>query len=829
MIISVNWLKQFVPIDRPIDELVALIGSRLVEVEEVIDLGAKYQGIIVAQAKKVTPHPNADRLKVVMIDDGRAHSDVERDADGLVQVVCGAPNVQEGMLVAWLPPGAMVPASFSDAEPFVLEARPLRGIKSNGMLASAKELAIGDNHDGIVAIDKQVAPGAPFAEAYELNDYLLDIENKSLTHRPDSFGLIGFAREIAAIQGLQFTTPTWFTMLEPILAGKTPSDKAEPTVTIASPDICERYQAVVLANVDAAMQSPLQVQSYLSRVGVRPISAVVDVTNYLMLLTGQPLHAFDYDKFVAASSTGKPDVVVRTGHDGEKLELLDGRTITLTSEDIVIAAGETPVALGGAMGGASTEISSDTKNVLLEAASFNLYNLRATQMRHGIFSEAITRFTKGQPAPITAPVLASAIRMLTDFTGAKRVSEVIDIYPQPESTRILRPQLQKINAVLGTDLSLEAAATPLQHAEFIATPEGDKLIVAVPYWRKDIAIDEDVIEEIGRVLGYDTIIPQLPLRTYRAVHPEPFDQFKQGLRQRLTSAGANELLTYSFVHGKVLEHAGQDAAQAFRITNAISPELQYYRLSLTPSLLTKVHPNSKQGFDYFALYEINKVHQKGMMDTTEPEVPAEYSRLALTLAASKKTAALKGSAYYQAKYFLEFLLKGQKLSFEPLASNDSPLAAPFQVGRSATVLMAGQPIGVVGEYTAAAQKNFKLPTYAAGFELDLDVLYKNYTFMQEFTPPPRFQGTEKDVCVQVAPDRSYAEVAAVVQSALKDSPFQWQLSPLDMYQPADAAYKNITVHLTLHDPIKTIDLEEVKQLITAIETAVDKQLQAKIV
>ena len=829
MIISVNWLKKFVAIDRPIDELATLIGSRLVEIEEIVDLGVKYRDVIVAQVKKVEQHPNADRLHIVQIDDNRVREDVERLENGYVQVVCGAPNVSEGMFVAWLPPGATVPATAADAEPFVLDARELRGVKSNGMLASAKELAIGEGHDGIVDIDKQTTPGASFAELYELDDYLLDIENKSLTHRPDVFGLIGFAREIAAIQGLQFTTPEWLKVVEPLLS---PEEHEEaivtPSVTIQD-DVSARYQAVVLSDVDASRQSPIQIQSYLQRVGMRPISIAVDTTNYLMLLTGQPLHAFDYDKFIAASSTGKADIVVRKSKQGETLTLLDGRTITLSDADIIIAAGETPVGLAGAMGGASTEISGETKRIILEVATFDLYALRTTQMRHGIFSEAITRFTKGQPARLTAPILASAVRMLTDLAGARRVTEIVDIYPQPDQPSVLTLPLAKINAVLGTELTVETAATPLRHVEFTVEIENEQLTVTAPYWRADIHIAEDVIEEIGRIEGFDSIVPTLPQRTFKAVMPETFDTFRDGLRDRLQQAGANEVLTYSFVHGKLLESAGQDPAKAFRITNALSPDLQYYRLSLTPSILSKVRMNSKQGFASFALFEINKTHQKDVYDTRESQVPAESHRLALTVAATDKAATHKDSAYYTAKAMLEYLLKNQKLSFVPFEKATTATEQPFQPQRSAKVLLNGTIIGIVGEYTAQTQKNFKLTRFSAGFEIDLEALFAVYDKRSTYTPLSRFQGTDQDICVQVSPETSFAQIVEVMEGSLQDNSLEWSLHPLDIYQPEDASYKNVTIRLAVIDHEKTVATSDVKVMIEKISSALKSSLGAKIV
>jgi phenylalanyl-tRNA synthetase beta chain len=838
MIVSLNWLKQFTTITLPIDELVTLIGARLVEVESVIDVGAQYEHITIAKVVKVEDHPDADRLHVVEIDDGNKESEVKRLENGNVQVVCGASNLRIGMLVAWIPPGATVPATFYDAEPFVLDVRKLRGVTSNGMLASAKELAIGDSHEGIVDIDKKDAqPGDSFAKAYELDDYLLDIENKSLTHRPDCFGLIGFAREVAAIQGQAFHTPEWLKALEPQLGSKEENHEiATPTVQIDNADICARYEAVVLAGVAVGKQSPLQIQSYLSRVGMRPINAVVDITNYLMLLTGQPLHAFDYDKFVKVGGAHKPEVVVREAKEGEALTLLDGKKITLATDDIVICAGETPVALAGAMGGADAEVDEHTKNILLESATFDLYRLRTTQMRHGIFSEAITRFTKGQPAPLTAPVLASAVRMFCDIAEGKRVSDIVDVYPRPVRQSKLKIPLKQVQQVLGSgELSMNDAVKPLENTEFTLDVEPPyTLVVTPPYWRADIHIAEDVIEEIGRLRGFDALEPTLPTRNFTAVRPSDFDTFRTSLRKALARSGANEILTYSFVHGDVLKKAGQSPEKAFRITNAMSPDLQYYRLSITPSVLDKVYANMRQRFDSFALYEIGKIHEKEVYDDTDPDVPAEFHSLAFTLAAGPKRA--HGTAFYSAKHTLDYVLSlhGVKATYLPYVINDivqPSLSLPFEPKRTALVRVGDTTIGVVGEYRKSVVDDFRLPAYAAGFEIDIAKLFSMLPQQSAFyTVDSRFPGTEQDICVQVPLAVTYGEVVETAERALAGEVLEWSISPVDIYRPDGADYKNITIRVHLVNREKTISTDEASVVIAYVNQALRGEIKdAKII
>lgn len=829
MIISTNWLKQFTEISMPIDELATLIGARLVEIEEVIDLGAKYKDVLVVKVVECAKLEGSDHLNVTKIDDGGKAVDVERDEKGLVQVVCGAPNVYAGMLAAWLPPNSTVPETYDDIEPFVLGARKLRGVMSNGMLASAQELDLYEDHTGIIEVDIDAAPGSSFAEVYELNDYLLDIENKSLTHRPDTFGIIGFAREVAAIQGKPFRTPEWLLQLASVI--DTQNEIEAPSVTIDDSVLSDRYQAIILSGANGAARSPVFIQSYLARVGVRPINAVVDVTNYLMMLTGQPLHAFDYDKVLAVGN-GRADIHVRAGRENETLVLLDGRTIELTVEDIVIASGETAIGLAGAMGGASTVIDENTKNIILESATFNLYSLRATQMRHGIFSEAITRFTKGQPAELTGPVLAEAARLMGEYAGARVVTSVAESYPGRKDPQEITVTVETINNVLGSKFMVADIIDTLNNVEF-ATELNDTTIIkaAVPYWRSDIHIGEDIIEEIGRLNGFDSIEPALPLRDFTAVRPTTFDELRAKVRKTLVRAGANEVLTYSFVHGDVLQKANQDVVNSYRITNSISPDLQYYRQTLTPSLLGLIHPNVKQGYDTFAVFELNKTHPK-QHGLTDEDVPVEVDMLALTMTSKKSQ---RVSAYYQTKKMLDYLGEtlGLELAFNPIDTDpNSSLSAPFEHRRSALVTdkKTDTYIGIVGEYKKSVSRGFKLPEYTAGFEISTQALHAAVAQLaSEYTPLSRYPGTERDICFQVATDVMYGQIVTNVAFVLKDVELETNVTPVDIYQAENSPTKNVTIRikLTAHD--RTLTGDEVATIIDNVGRVVIEQLNAKII
>lgn len=825
MKISVNWLKQFTAIDLSIDELVQKIGAQLGAVEEVIDLGAKYKGIVIARVVSCNDHPNADRLHVCTIDDGGITPDVKRDENGYVQVVCGAPNVREGLTVAWLPPGSTVPSSY-DNDPFVLEARELRGVVSNGMLASAKELAIGEDHDGIVEIDIDAAPGTPFAEVYQLDDYIIDVENKMFTHRPDCFGILGVAREIAGIQQQAFVSPDWYLhALDRIRPGK---HTLPLVVKNEATELVPRLMAIAISDVTVGA-SPLTIQTYLSRVGIRPINNIVDITNYLMVLTGQPLHAYDYDK-VKARSADTPAIIARTAaKDAEKLALLNGKTVALEHPAIVIATDAQVIGVGGIMGGADTEVDRSTTNIIIECANFDMYSIRKTSMRYGLFTDAVTRFNKGQSPLQNDRVLEEAVAMVQALSGAEIASDVFDINETTAHVAPVKVTAAFVNERLGLQLSAEQMRTLLENVEFAVHGSGDELEVTVPFWRTDIEIAEDIVEEVGRLWGFDHLPLRLPQRDLTPAARDPYLSAKTKARDVLSRAGANEALTYSFVHGNLLKRVGQDEAEAYRLSNAISPDLQYFRLSLTPSLLEKIHPNLKAGYDEFALFEINKSHSKKRLEESEVALPKEHTAVALVYVASDKKAA-SGAAYYQARLYLDTLAAafGLELTYEHMsgASGDA-MTAPFDPARSARVRVKGMDItlGYVGEYRQAVRSALKLPVRSAGFEVDLTLLSTEQR-ARPYQPLPRFPKVTQDISLRVRGDVAHTIVRELLERALaKAQPDKCavQLEPLDIYRGSDGN-RHFSFRYTIASYERTLTADEVNSVLDKAASVLSEQM-----
>lgn len=820
MIISVNWLKKFVPDLPEIDELSKLIGARLVEIESIENLNEKYKDVIIARVISAKKVEGSDHLNLCKIDDGGKRDGVERDENGFIQVVCGAPNVREGLFVAWLPPKAIVPETFG-GENFQLSARKLMGNMSNGMIASLRELGLGDEHNGILEISPEafengLQAGDSFAEKFELNDYLLEVENKSLTHRPDCFGIIGFAREVAGILGQKFVEPDFIRGL----SFKTQSDKTVE-VEIRNPEICERYTAAVF-DVSNILKNPNLTleKTYLLRSGMRPIDAITDLANELMLETGQPLHTFDFDKLVEINGGKNIKMTVRKAFENEELELLDGRKIKMSQNDIVIATGENgenAVALAGAMGGKSTEIDENTTRILVESATFNLYNLRNTQMRHGIFSEAITRFTKGVPEMMSRKVLDLFGTELLAI-GGKSLSEVVDsngdfYYNKTE----ISVSKDKINQILGTDFSNEEIQQTLENVGILAKYDNPETFM-VPFWRNDLHIEEDLIEEVGRLNGYDNIKLQLPKRTFRAVKKAKIDLLQSEIREILASSGANEILTYTFVHGDLLEKAGQDPKNAYKIVNSISPELQYYRQTLTPSLLSKVNQNIRAGFSEFAIFEMNKITEK-MLGLNEENVPFEQKKLAFVYTKNKGE-----NAFFEAKNYAEFLFKklGLKVEFIKFDLSKSPLSTEFEPKRSALIQVSdpkGEKIlGVIGEFKKKIQKALKLPESTAGFELDLGILLENTgktsAKIKDFS---KFQSVERDISINVDESRQFAEIFDIFKDISGEfESVEVETLPVDIFNNGDGT-KNISIRFKITPFEKTLNGDEIRDIMQKIE------------
>ncbi|MCL2038579.1 phenylalanine--tRNA ligase subunit beta [Candidatus Saccharibacteria bacterium] len=858
MIISRKWLEEFVDLSGITDaELAERIGSRLVEVEEAVEYNGKYNGIFVVEVKSCEPIESSDHLHLCYVDDAgimekyAPNTLIARNSKGLIPVVCGAPNVKKGLLAVWIAPGATVPATFGDKKPFVIGAKKLCGVQSYGMLAAIDELDLGPAHEGILEVDPDTNQndqdddaslvGAPFASVLRLDSTLFDIENKSLTHRPDCFGVIGFAREVAGIFGKKFTTPTYLEeneiadkieRLRRIDAGEwakigkkavTSADGAiSLDVEIEDPELCSRYTAIILeaglANKTDASDPAFTEFRHLRQIGVplmlsnvRTINPLVDWSNYLMLLTGQPLHFFDYDKLLALGGGKMAKITVRAAKKGEQLTLLNHKTIDLDPRDTVITSSGVPIALAGVMGGLGTEIDASTKRVVVESASFNLYRIRETSFRYGIFSEATTRFTKGQPAALAEQAIlltANSLRKNLNFGLRSSLAEAGKNAKNPKLTL----RLESFNTLLGSNYTEGEVEEALQNVGFDAgwagtTGEASELIVLAPYWRTDINIAEDVIEEVGRLLGFDNLPHQLPLRDFSAPQTDPFGQLAHQLRDKLAAFGANEVLTYSFISRDLLEKCSLPLDDAYELINSISPELQAIRTRLLPSLLSKLEINLRDLDRNFTLFEINQVFNKSWgLDSSG--VPVERQQLALLQT---------NSDFYTLKHWLVSLLDAAKITdftFEPLQDN-------LYTSHSAKIMQGGTELLRFGQLEPAIVARFGTdqPVFAAESLNLSDFLTKvcpaSQPAKRSFTS--RFPSAKRYISIIAPATKSFQQVEQTLQNSFStfvDANLEWSLQPLDIFEKD--GQKTTTFHITLADTTHTMSSAEINDIMQAI-------------
>lgn len=837
MKVSLNIVRSLINFELPsVDELVLRVNQQLGGVEEVIDLGAKYSGARIVRVVECGNHPDADRLSITKIDDGGAVPDVPRNDNGYVQVVCGAPNVHADMWAIWLPPGSTVPASFDDTEPFVLGARPLRGVLSQGMLAAADELAIGTDHKGIIEITENDLPsgaelqaGARFAEIFGLDDFVLDIENKMFTHRPDCFGQLGVAREIAGIFGQQFTSPEWYKAQQQFST----AEGLDLMVTNDAPELVPRFMAVAIKDVEVK-PSPLWLQCQLVAMGGKPINNIVDTTNYIMLMTAQPTHAYDYDK-LRGHQLG-----ARLARPDEKVSLLNGKEYELTADDIIIADGEGVIGLAGIMGGSNTEVSNDTKNIVLECATFDMYALRKTAMRHGVFTDALARFNKGQSPLQNAAVL----KLLMNMVGGVQASEVFDLkkfsdefddyFDGKYTPANIDIDSKFINERLGLKLSENDICGLLNNVEIKShgpEEELDYICIQSPFWRTDLELPEDIVEEVGRLYGFDKLPRELPHRSIKPAPKNPRRELKNAVRQSLSRAGANEILTYSFVHERILKNAEQDVIQAYKLSNALSPDLQYYRLTVLPNLLDKVYANIKSGHNEFALFEIGKGHLKSK-GLNKEGLPIENNYIDLVYSSKKDK---PGAPFYVAKKIIDNLGKdlGVKFEFEKIVNQiDKQILAPFDIDRSSLIIIDnGDIVGLVGELKQSVIKNFKLPQYISAASIDIDILQKNISknIGDSYHPLSKFPSTRRDISIEIDLAVSYKDVLNVVKNSLQKQDDEFiSIRLVDVYRAKDSSLKTITLNISMTNYNRTLTATDASRIVENINKAISVKLNGSI-
>ncbi len=818
MKLPLNSIKEFCDCDIDLQKILDILSKKVGDVEGYTELGKMYEGIYIAQIVSAEEHPNADKLGVYKINIGEEEE---------IHVVAGDKTLEVGNKVAYIKPGNIVPSTYTASEPLKIKAVNMRGINSNGMLCSEKELNIGPDHSHVLKLDQDAKVGVSFAQYYELNDTVIDIENKALTNRGDLFGVMGLAREIAAAQGIQFVSPNWYKKDSTDI-----SINPEPLpieVKNESSNLCPRYMCISMDNIEVK-ESPVWLKSLLIKSSMRPINNIVDITNYLSLITAQPLHAFDYDKVVSKDPNAKDRayITVRLAKDSESIHTLDGNTVKLTNNNLVIADSTNPIAIAGVIGGYDTQVDSGTKRVIIESANFNKFSIRKTSMELGIFTDSVTRYTKGQSPQLCLPILLKAIDLIQEFAKGQITSNIKDIYPEPAAPKSISLSISKLNTHLGTTLGKEDIKKILLNLEYNITNENEEyLTVLPPIFRTDIFIPEDIFEDLGRIYGYENIILRLPTRDTKAVNKNMSIYIKSKIRSILSNSGCNEIDTYSFTSKENILNSKQDPNIAYHIKNSLSPDLEFMRTSLLTSLLEKAKYNIQKNVSPFCIYEFNIPHQKGYTDNFE--LPKEDWHLSILF--SSKENIIDGNPYYQIKRYFEKVLDGinvSSLSYE-LISDSSELDLPLWIknillsfnknGAALIKDVSGKIVGVIGDIDNDVKSNFKLPQYTCACEINLDDLIKLINQDKKSIFESKYPTITQDLCLTVSTSTKYSDLQETVSKVINTKDRIGSIKCLDIYQK-DNTSKNITLRISIEHKDKTLSDDEFKKIVERVEEKV---------
>jgi phenylalanyl-tRNA synthetase beta chain len=669
---SYQWLSEFVPgLRTDPGDLQHLITMKTAECEGVEAAGAHFASVVAVRVLTVAPLARG-KNKAVTIDTGNGKQ---------ATVVCGASNVRPGMLAAWVPPGT----ALGDKR---IGLVVIDGVESEGMLASAVELGIGRDHSGVLEL-ANVQPGHALERITP--DWIIDIDNKSLTHRPDLWGHYGMAREVAAFTGLA--------LRDPVHPGLLPCGEPAIQVEISDYTLCPRYSALRFENVEVA-PSPLWLQARLEHIGLNAISNIVDVTNVVLAELPQPMHAFDADKL-----SGEV-IYVRRARAGEKLEALNGETYTLSADDLVIADAVGPVALAGVIGGAGSAISETTTRIVLESANFQAASVRLTSARHKLRTDASVRFEKSLDPENTLRGLARAVELFQELCrGMRFVGGAVDNSVPIRAAQPISLPVSFVSRKLGREVSATEATRILEPLGFgVAQTEHDLLTVTVPSWRatKDISVKDDLVEEIGRMIGYGEITPKAPLVECVVPPANPMRMYLRQVRSQLAAQGFTEVYNYSFVNEADLKRLQLDVAQHLGVRNPIASELTHLRTSLLPGILNNIISNVRQ-YSKFRIFEIgNEIHPQ------PAGLPKEIPHAIAALYGAHADA----QDFFEMKRVLECVVRPARL----VETEARPFEHPSRVAR---IEWGDAQIGRMFELHPALLETEGIPGRAFIFDIDL--------------------------------------------------------------------------------------------------------------
>ncbi|MGE8206363.1 phenylalanine--tRNA ligase subunit beta [Heyndrickxia sp. NPDC080065] len=802
MFVSYKWLQEYVDLNGiSAEELADKITRSGIEVEGVEHKASTIKGVVVGHVLECEKHPNADKLNKCLVDLG---------AEAPVQIICGAKNVAKGQKVAVAIPGAVLPGNFK------IKKSKLRGEESNGMICSLQELGIEgklipkEYSEGIFVFPNDVEVGSDALALLNLDDKILEL---GLTpNRSDCLSMLGVAYEVAAILGVDVKLPG--------INVKEVSEKASEYISIKV-EVKEEnplYVAKIIKNVKIG-PSPLWMQTRLMSAGIRPHNNVVDITNYILLEYGQPLHAFDYNKL------GSKEIVVRLAHEGEKIITLDDAERTLKAEHLVITNGKEPVALAGVMGGANSEVSDSTTTVLLESAYFNGQTVRNASKDHGLRSEASARFEKGVDPNRIHEAAERAAQLMAEYADGEVLEGIVEENTLTIEPAIVEISLKKINGVLGMNISVNEVAEMFKRLQFDVTIENESFIVTVPTRRGDITIEEDLIEEVARLYGYDNLPTTLPTGASIPGELNDAQRKRRAVKRFLEGAGLYQAVTYSLTSNEKSTKYAIEKREPIRLAMPMSEERSHLRLSIIPELLDVVSYNLARKNDSVFLYEIGSVFLK----TTDHKQPEEYEHLAGAITGLWHSQLWQGEKksvdFYVAKGILEGIF--DKLGVSKSISYQAAKIEGMHPGRTAEIILNGNVIGFVGQVHPQVQKDMDLKeTYV--FELKTKSIFESDVQPLKYSSIPRFPSITRDIALVVDSKVEAGKLKEIIEEA--GGNLLKEVTIFDLYEGEhmEPGKKSIAYSLKYFDPERTLTDEEVVKAHDKVLKAVKEQAGAEL-
>ncbi|MBS6860520.1 MAG: phenylalanine--tRNA ligase subunit beta [Clostridiales bacterium] len=810
MKLSLSWIGEYVtlPADLDLKKLAYDLTMSTVEVEDVEYLARRFDKMVVGVINSVEPHPNADKLRVCKVDLG---GDVK-------EIVCGGINLQEGMRVAVACPGAMV-RWHGEGEPVEIKNSKLRGVASYGMICASDEIGLGDlfpasQEAEILDLSAFDAPaGTPLAEALDLDDVLLEIDNKSMTNRPDLWGHYGIARELAALYNLPLKK------IEPYQ----PEVQSDFKVEIDDPDRCTRYIGVEMSGV-SVKPSPYKMQSRIWKAGMRPINALVDITNYVMLATGNPTHAFDADNIT-------DHIDVRRAAAGEKLTLLNAKELELCPDDLVITDSEGPVALAGVMGGAKDSILPKTERVILEVANFESTGIRRTALRYDTRTEASSRYEKAVDPERCDQALSLSMQYFHELYPELKVTGFCDKYVKKLPRAEIDVSLMWLAKRLGKDLSNDVIRQKLELLGFDVTIDGDNMHVVAPTWRStgDISIKDDVMEEVARLYGYDNFEATEFTTTFTAAINQLDQDLVRHIKEYLAiRCGMQEVYTYPWMNDVFANAVLQSMDGVLKLSTPPAPDLSYIRSSLLPNLCEAVMKNERY-FDEFSLFEEAQVffdrNYSSPYDPTE-SLPEQRRHIGAAFASGKKDVA---ALFREAKGVLEYMPRFTHMEGFTFRKEEKPVWADSVVWLN--VYCGDVKIGDLGLLAKKVSLECGIKNLSVMlFEIDATKLVPLRSRTNKFTHLAEYPETDYDVSMLFASDVKWTDIHDAILGEKKASALLKNASFVDEYRGKQipAGQKSVTIRLTIGSAEKTLTSQEIESAANQVMKKLEKKLGAQL-